>query len=152
MTRSSFLPMLGDWQRGDGPLYQRLAGALRAAIERGDVAAGTRLPAQRVLARWLEVSRTSVVAAYQELESGGWLEGRQGSGTTVRRPAFLAPAARGGAAAVLSARNVVFRGLVERTGAEVEFLGAHLDGPPRVFEAVWKEAHRDVAKLVRGHG
>src|SRR5437867_9422989 len=114
MTRLRFLQILGDWPRGEGPLYQRLAAAIRAAIERGDLPAGTRLPAQRVLAGWLEVSRTTVVMAYEALAAEEWLEGRQGSGTTVRHSAARAPATRRGAAAVLTTRNIVFRGLVER--------------------------------------
>ena len=152
MTRLRFLQMLGDWARGEGPLYLRLAGAIRAGIERGDLAAGVRLPAQRVLARWLEVSRTTVVMAYESLSAEEWLEGRQGSGTTVRRSAARAPATRRGAAAVLSSRNVVFRGLVERSGAEIEFTGAHFDGMPEVFDQVWKEARPDLVKLQRSHG
>ena len=61
-------------------------------------------------------------------------------------------ATRGGAAAVLSSRNVVFRGLVDRSGAEIEFLGAHFEGLPRIFDVAWKEARADLAKLLRGHG
>jgi DNA-binding transcriptional MocR family regulator len=152
MTRLRFLQILGDWPRGEGPLYLRLAAAIRAGIERGDLAAGARLPAQRVLARWLEVSRTTVVMAYEALSAEEWLEGRQGSGTTVRRSAARAPATRRGAAAVLSTRNVVFRGLVERSGAEIEFMGAHFDGMPEVFDELWKEARPDLIKLQRTHG
>jgi len=152
MTRTSFLGLLSEWPRGEGPRYQRLAGAIRAAIERGELAAGARLPAERVLARWLEVSRTTVVMAYHLLGREEWLESRRGSGTTVRRSPARALAARSGAAAVLSGRNVVFRGLVERTGAEIEFLGAHFDGLPKVFDAAWKEARADLAVLLRGHG
>lgn len=152
MTRLRFLQTLGDWSRGDGPMYARLGDALRAAIERGDLPAGARLPAQRVLAKWLEVSRTTVVMTYDLLAREEWLETRQGSGTVVRRTPVRLLATRGGAAAVLASRNVVFRGLVERTGAEIEFLGAHLDGLPQVFDAAWKEARGDLAKLLRGHG
>ena len=152
MTRISFLQTLGEWTRADGARYARLAGAIRSAIERGDLAAGARLPAQRVLARWLGVSRTTVVMAYDALVREEWLASRQGSGTVVRRSPARAVAGRGGAAAVLSARNVVFRGLVERSGAEIEFLGAHFDGLPTVFEAAWKEAKADLAVLLRGHG
>ena len=47
MTRISFLQTLGEWTRADGARYVRLAGAIRSAIERGDLAAGARLPAQR---------------------------------------------------------------------------------------------------------
>src|SRR5262245_1521481 len=152
MTRVRFLQILGDWARGDGPMYLRLADAIRLGIERGDLPVGVRLPAQRMLAGWLEVSRTTVVLAYEALCSERWLEGRQGSGTTVRRSPARAVAMRGGAAAALSSRNVVFRGLVERTGAEIEFLGAHLDGVPAMFDRAWKEARTDLAELVRGHG
>jgi len=152
MTRLRFLQMLGDWPHGEGPLYLRLAAAIRAAIERGDLPAGARLPAQRMLAHWLEVSRTTVVMAYEALAGDEWVEGRQGSGTTVRRSAGGAPATRQGAAAVLSTRNVVFRGLVERSGAQIEFMGAHFDGLPEVFDQVWKEARPDLLKLQRGHG
>src|SRR5512144_2539293 len=101
MTRISFQQALGDWSRGEGSLYLRLAGAIRAAIERGDLAAGVRLPAQRVLARWLAVSRTTVVMAYDALVHEEWLESRRGSGTVVRRSPARAMAARGGAAAVV---------------------------------------------------
>ena len=152
MTRLRFLPMLGDWPHGEGPLYQRLAAAIRAAIERGDLPAGARLPAQRMLAHWLDVSRTTVVMAYEALAGDEWVEGRQGSGTTVRRSAARAPATRQGAAAVLSTRNVVFRGLVERSGAQIEFMGAHFDGLPEVFGQMWKEARPDLLKLQHGHG
>src|SRR5262245_24527937 len=147
MNKIRFLQMLGDWPRGEGALYLRLAAGIRAAIERGDLPAGARLPAQRVLAQWLEVSRTTVVLAYEALAADEWLEGRQGSGTTVRRSAARAPATRRGAAAVLSTRNVVFRGLVERTGAEVEFMAAHFDGLPEIFDQVWKEARPELLKL-----
>ncbi len=152
MTRLHFLERLGDWSQGEGPLYARLADATRAAIERGELPVGSRLPAQRVLARWLDVSRTTVVMAYDALSTGGWLESRHGSGTSVRRAPTPLTATRGGAAAVLAARNVVFRGLVERTGAEFEFLGAHLEGVPRMFDAVWSAARRDLSRLVAGHG
>ncbi len=39
-----------DLNAGDGPLYLRLADAIEAAIEAGELAAGQRLPAQRNLA------------------------------------------------------------------------------------------------------
>jgi DNA-binding GntR family transcriptional regulator len=37
-------PVLGNWSSGAGPIYGRLARALKAAIERGDLPAGSRLP------------------------------------------------------------------------------------------------------------
>lgn len=152
MTRTRFSEILGRWSEGDGPLYQRLAEAIGAAIERGDLPGGTRLPAQRVLAKMLRVSRTTVVLAYGALLEDERLESREGSGTRVRAAKVRPLGPRGGAAAVLGSRNVVFRGLVEKTGAEIEFLGAHFDGLPEIFTPVWSEAGADLAKLIRGHG
>ena len=71
---------------GDGPLYLRISDSLKRLVDRGDVALGTVLPAERSLARGLNVSRSTVVAAYERLKRDGWLESRRGSGTWVRRP------------------------------------------------------------------
>ncbi|MEA5055333.1 MAG: GntR family transcriptional regulator, partial [Propionicimonas sp.] len=46
-----------------GPLYQRLAAAIRDAVARGDLAPGTVLPAERQLSRALSVGRSTVVGA-----------------------------------------------------------------------------------------
>ena len=70
----------------DGPLYLRISDGLKRLVDRGDVALGTVLPAERSLARSLAVSRSTVVAAYERLKRDGWLESRRGSGTWVRRP------------------------------------------------------------------
>ena len=70
----------------DGPLYLRISDGLKRLIDRGDVALGTVLPAERSLARALSVSRSTVVVAYERLKRDGWLESRRGSGTWVRRP------------------------------------------------------------------
>ena len=70
----------------DGPLYLRISDGLKRLVDRGDVALGTVLPAERSLAKGLAVSRSTVVAAYERLKRDGWLESRRGSGTWVRRP------------------------------------------------------------------
>src|SRR5437764_14621694 len=77
------VPRLGPWSAGVGPLHRKLAEGLVSLIQRGDLAPGTRLPAERVLARGLAVSRSTVVAAYDHMRAEGWLESRQGSGTRV---------------------------------------------------------------------
>jgi DNA-binding transcriptional MocR family regulator len=71
---------------GDGPIYLRISDGLKRLVDRGDVALGTVLPAERSLARSLAVSRSTVVSAYDRLKTEGWLESRRGSGTWVRRP------------------------------------------------------------------
>src|SRR4249920_392444 len=84
-SRLDVLPALRNWSAGTGPMYARLAHAMRSAIERGELPGGTRLPPERPLAEALEVSRTTVVLAYQRLRDEGLVESRQGSGTWVPR-------------------------------------------------------------------
>jgi GntR family transcriptional regulator / MocR family aminotransferase len=66
-----------------GPRYLQLARALKQAILDGRCAAATRLPATRVLARELALSRNTVLAAYEQLAAEGFIEGRVGSGCYV---------------------------------------------------------------------
>jgi DNA-binding transcriptional MocR family regulator len=66
-----------------GPLYRRLSESLAELIDRGELPPGAVLPPERALAVALTMSRTTVVAAYQELQDSGRLERRRGSGTRV---------------------------------------------------------------------
>lgn len=68
----------------DGPLYQRLARALRAAVLSGRLPGGSALPPSRVLAAELGVSRATVTEAYGQLTAEGYLTARSGSVTRVR--------------------------------------------------------------------
>ncbi|MCI2419286.1 PLP-dependent aminotransferase family protein [Saccharopolyspora sp. K220] len=74
---------LYGWQDRPGPLYLRLAEALRALAETGAVNTGTRLPSERALAATLNVSRNTVTAAYGQLRDDGWLVGRRGAAARV---------------------------------------------------------------------
>jgi DNA-binding transcriptional MocR family regulator len=65
------------------PLYAHLVTLFESAIARGDLPSGSRLPPERELAARLKISRTTVVAAYRELESRGLLRGYVGRGTFV---------------------------------------------------------------------
>lgn len=67
------------------PLFRQVYEGIRQAILGGRLAAGTRLPASRALARELGVSRNTVLNAYEQLLAEGYLEGRAGSGTYVPR-------------------------------------------------------------------
>jgi DNA-binding transcriptional MocR family regulator len=71
---------------GEGPLRERLAGAIREAAAVGELAAGGRLPPERELAAALGISRGTVVAAYRALAAAGAVDRRQGSGTWLRGP------------------------------------------------------------------
>lgn len=65
------------------PLYRQLADGLRRAILEGRLEPGTRLPSTRSLADDLEVSRSTVVTAFEQLGAEGYLRSRVGSGTCV---------------------------------------------------------------------
>src|SRR5579859_3459469 len=60
-----------------------LAGAIRAAIMDGRLRAGAPLPATRLLASDLGVSRGVIVEVYQRLADEGLVSGRPGTGTRV---------------------------------------------------------------------
>ena len=68
------------------PLYQQIETYLRQGIISGSLAADTRLPASRQLARDLGVNRITVENAYAELETEGLIYSRMGSGTYVLSP------------------------------------------------------------------
>lgn len=65
------------------PLYRQLYRGLRHAILSGQLTAGMRLPSSRALAAALEVSRNTVLEAFDQLAVEGYLESRVGSGTYV---------------------------------------------------------------------
>ena len=69
--------------RSSRPLYGHLVSLLESAIARGELPSGARLPPERELASRLNISRTTVVSAYRELESKGLLRGYVGRGTFV---------------------------------------------------------------------
>jgi DNA-binding transcriptional regulator YhcF (GntR family) len=67
----------------DIPPYEQIRGAIVAAVRRRELAAGTRLPTVRQLARDLDVSPATVARAYRELERDGVIHGAGRKGTFV---------------------------------------------------------------------
>ncbi len=65
------------------PLNVQLSQVVRRLILTGAIGPGTRLPASRTLAQELSVSRATVTAAFDQLVSEGYAEGRHGSGVFV---------------------------------------------------------------------
>lgn len=65
------------------PLFRQVYAAISSAIVDGRLRAGARLPASRTMAEQLGLSRTVVVAAYEQLLAEGYATGRVGSGTYV---------------------------------------------------------------------
>ncbi|MCH9673220.1 MAG: PLP-dependent aminotransferase family protein [Gammaproteobacteria bacterium] len=77
--------------RKDESLHRQLYQHLRQRILNGELPYGTRLPATRRLARDLEVSRNTVVAAFEQLVAEGYLASRTGEGTTVAAQIVVEP-------------------------------------------------------------
>jgi GntR family transcriptional regulator / MocR family aminotransferase len=67
----------------DRPLYRWLYEELRAAILEGRLPPGARVPATRDVATQYGLSRATVVAAFEQLKSEGYVEGKVGAGTYV---------------------------------------------------------------------
>src|SRR5438067_10298104 len=96
-------------------LYRQIAEQLRAAIAAGKFVVGSRLPAERDLAKQLGVSRPSVREALIALEVEGWVEVRIGSGVYVlpqggagtSGAAAQIPAGEWGPLELLRARRVI---------------------------------------------
>lgn len=140
---------LGDWPAGPGPLHAKLADGLRAAIARGALPAGARLPPERALAAALAVSRSTVVAAYDRLRSEALLVSRQGSGTRVA-PGLRRPPGDG---AVPGARGEsVFRHLVEGPGEMISLGCAIAPCHPAVAEALASLEGGEVAAALASPG
>lgn len=67
------------------PLYRWLYEQLRATILEGRLHPGARLPATRDVGEMYKLSRATVVTAFEQLKSEGYVEGRTGSGTYVSK-------------------------------------------------------------------
>src|SRR6516164_1335534 len=119
-----------------------LADSIRAAIMDGRLRAGTPLPATRLLAGDLGISRGVVVEAYQRLADEGLVSGRPGTGTRVSglspRPVRPSnnppPPGRAGA-------TVLPRPWRARAGLDLSPGVPDLSGFPR---AAWLRAERSV--------
>jgi DNA-binding transcriptional MocR family regulator len=144
---------LGNFSRGDGPMYQQLAQAITSAVERSDLLPGTRLPPERTLAGMLKLSRTTVVQAYARLREAGTIESRHGSGTWVRRTGKTAwPSPQEHDVSSAFRRNVVFRSLIERSGDAISFVSAQLPPLPDIDAAAKAVARQGAASLGQGQG
>ncbi len=141
----------------DKPVSTQLYLALRGMILSGALRAGERLPASRILAADLAVSRTTVIDAFERLCAEGLLEARVGAGTFVSQDVLVSrpqvpPSAAGGT--LKPARKPQLSRVIKR--AE-EALVDRLPHQPRPFTtalpaldafpmALWS---RHVAKLWR---
>ena len=161
VTAHALVELIGPWSAGADPLNEQLAEALTRAIEVGLLPPGTRLPAERELARELALSRTTIVAAYDRLRLAGLARSRQGSGTRVatRRPGLFAltptpaeetdtePPTRIGSGSGAALPAVGLLGDVGPPDAIQFTLGA-LPAGPVVAECIQTAMHDDVPALL----
>lgn len=66
-----------------GVLYDRIFNIIRTAIQNEDIPAGTSLPSTRMLAKELNISRSTVVQVFELLKIGRLIESKAGSGYKV---------------------------------------------------------------------
>jgi GntR family transcriptional regulator len=73
------------------PVYLQLVRRFTEMIESGRIIAGQGLPSERVLAERLEISRTTVRRAYDELRAQALLVSQGRAGATIQAPPRLSP-------------------------------------------------------------
>lgn len=127
MLTHAFVQQLGSWSSGKGALQRKLAQAIMQAIRNGTITPGTRLPSERSLSTALNVSRTTVLAAYDALREIGWVESRLGSGTWISERSRDVAAARAAAHAAENASGPLLNLLYPHDPETVDFaLGSPL--------------------------
>ena len=113
--------------RSPVPLYAQISSRLKVAIASGELSTGDGLPSVRALAADLRVNPATVVQAYRELETEGFVEMRQGAGTFVTG---VAPERR------LRERQLEARRLVRKMMTDASKLGI---GPAELRDAMKAE-------------
>lgn len=160
MKRTS--PIQIDWtpdRHSPAPVVQQIVQFIRGKIACGAWPVGTRLPSQRALAAQLDVNRSTVAAALDELASYGILAGRHGAGTYVSSNTWsllLPPAPdwerllaagsfRENSRTIQAINRLEFDPRITRLGT------GELD--PRLFpSALWQDALRRVSRRVSSLG
>src|SRR5437868_12250852 len=80
---NTLIPVFDFDKSSDTPMYVQIFAELRKLILTGQLRRGERLPSSRGLARELQVSRNTVVAAFDQLATEGYLQSRLGGGSYV---------------------------------------------------------------------
>jgi GntR family transcriptional regulator/MocR family aminotransferase len=111
-------------------LYRWLYEELRSAILEGRLEPGARLPASRDLAQEYKLARATVVTAFEQLQSEGYVEGKVGAGTYVSQvlPDQLLQVARRNTGRTTGPRRV-------RWSAYAQRLKLFRAGKPRITRA-----------------
>lgn len=117
------------------PAYRWLYAAVRGEILDGRLRPGTRLPATRDLAERYGLSRGTMVSAFEQLKSEGYVEGSVGSGTYVSKvlPDELLQVTR--KAGVESTVQRKHRRKISDYGKRVRLFPSYAIRPSRAFRA-----------------
>ncbi len=136
-------------------LYRQIAEQLRSLIAGGEFAGGSRLPAERDLAKQLGVSRPSVREALIALEVEGWVEVRTGSGVYVldrtsqnakgSRAQAQIPPTEWGPLELIRARRVVEGEIAALAATQAK--RKDTDAMARAIDAMRADADRNVMPL-----
>jgi DNA-binding FadR family transcriptional regulator len=130
-------------------LYRQIAEQLRSLMTGGEFTPGSRLPAERDLAKQLGVSRPSVREALIALEVEGWVEVRTGSGVYVLerrgRPRTKVPPGEWGPLELIRARRVVEGEIASLAATQAK--RKHIQAIRDAIDFMQKDADRGVAPL-----
>jgi len=131
-------------------LYRQIAEQVRSLIASGEFPPGSRLPAERDLAKQLAVSRPSVREALIALEVEGWVEVRTGSGVYVlARPghgrATQVPPTEWGPLELIRARRVIEGEIASLAATQAK--RKHIKAIRDAIEFMKEDADRNVAPL-----
>ncbi|MCU0835769.1 MAG: GntR family transcriptional regulator [Chromatiaceae bacterium] len=91
MKTDSLIKRLTPDRETAEPSYLQVAQKLKQLIESGEIADGQSLPSERVLAERLQLSRTTVRRAYDELRANDYLATLGRAGVAVKAPPRLSP-------------------------------------------------------------
>lgn len=152
METGEIVRLLGAWSLGAEPLYRRLSHAMQEAIGRGDIAPETRLPAERMLARALAVSRGTVVEAYDRLRDDGWVASRRGSGTWVLPRPLDETKRRHAVAARMLARSPFFASLLDAPETPFDFATGTASTLPDLPPDLFAISGDDLAPILADRG
>jgi DNA-binding FadR family transcriptional regulator len=133
-------------------LYRQIAEQLRSLMAGGEFTPGSRLPAERDLAKQLGVSRPSVREALIALEVEGWVEVRTGSGVYVLERAgrlpgddTKVPPTEWGPLELIRARRVIEGEIASLAATQAK--RKHIQAMRDAIDFMQEDADRDVAPL-----
>ncbi|HEX5013335.1 MAG TPA: PLP-dependent aminotransferase family protein [Candidatus Limnocylindrales bacterium] len=141
---------------GTRDLSAQIFRQLRTAVLDGRLKPGDALPPTRELARRLEVSRNTVAIAYERLAAEGFVDGRVGSGTYVRRDLGLARRPRSGPSSGWVRPRPVWASIpappTTREDSSFDLRAGIPDAAAFPFEAWRRLVTRELRPAAVGHG